>query len=82
MTQAVASILEETQQLSAVEREELVDCLLESLGQEIPDGIAAAQMTEVRRRIKEVESGAVTLIPGDEALARVRQRVASAHAMG
>ncbi|HYH44578.1 MAG TPA: addiction module protein [Thermoanaerobaculia bacterium] len=35
------------------------------------------QLDEVRRRIAEVESGAVTLIPGDEALAQVRSLVAN-----
>ncbi len=43
-----------------------------------PPDIAAAQTAEVRRRIAEVESGEVTLIPGDEALAHVRRIVASA----
>ena len=42
--------------------------------------IAAAQTAEVRRRIAQVESGEVSLIPGDEALAHVRRIVASARA--
>lgn len=80
MTQAVAQILEEAEQLSAVERAELADRIVESLAHDIPPDIAAAQITEVRRRIAQVESGEVTIIPGDEALARVRQIVASARA--
>ena len=44
--------------------------------------IAAAQIAEVRRRIAQVESGEVVLVPGDEALARVRQLVASAKVGG
>lgn len=78
MTQAVAHILEEAQQLSAAERAELADRIVESLAHDIPPGIAAAQIAEVRRRIAEVGSGEVAIIPGDEALARVRQLVASA----
>ena len=78
MTRAVARILEEAEQLSAPERAELADRIVESLAHDIPSDIAAAQVAEVRRRIAEVESGAVALIPGDEALARVRQIVASA----
>jgi hypothetical protein len=35
--------------------------------------ITEAQLAEVRRRIAQVESGEVALIPGDEALARVRR---------
>ena len=80
MTQAVAQILEEAEQLSTPERAELADRIVESLAHDIPADIAAAQITEVRRRIAEVESGAVTLIPGDEALAHVRHLVASARA--
>ena len=80
MTQSVAHILEEAEQLSAHERAELADRLMESLAHDIPSDIAAAQIAEVRRRIAQVESGEVALIPGDEALAHVRQLVASAHA--
>jgi putative addiction module component (TIGR02574 family) len=80
MTQAVAHILEEAEQLSVSERAELADRIVESLAHNIPSDIAAAQVTEVRRRIAEVEAGEVSLIPGDEALARVRQLVASARA--
>ena len=78
MTQAMAHILEEAQQLSASERAELADRIVESLAHDIPPDIAAAQISEVRRRIAQVESGEVAIIPGDEALARVRQLVASA----
>ena len=81
MTQAVAHILEEAEQLSAPERAELADRIVESLAHNIPSDIATAQVAEVRRRIAEVEAGEVALIPGDEALARVRQLVASARAI-
>jgi len=80
MTQAVAHILEEAEQLSAAERAELTDRLVESVTHDIPADIAQAQMTEVRRRIAQVEAGEVALIPGDEALAHVRRIVASARA--
>ncbi|RYD74920.1 MAG: acyl-protein synthetase [Verrucomicrobiaceae bacterium] len=77
MTRAVAQLLEEAEQLSAPERAELADRLVESLAHDIPSDIAKAQITEVRRRIAEVE---VALIPGEEALAHVRRIVASARA--
>jgi putative addiction module component (TIGR02574 family) len=82
MTQAIAQILKEAEQLSAPERAELADRLLESLAHDIPPAIAAAQIAEVRRRIVEVESGKVALIPGEEALAQVRRLVASARVVG
>jgi len=53
-------------------RAELTERLIESLAQNIPPDITDAQLAEVRRRIAQVESGEVELIPGDEALARVR----------
>lgn len=78
MTQAVADILEEAAQLSAPERAQLAERLMEILADDIPPDISAAQITEVRRRIAQVESGEVSLVPGDEALAHVRRIVASA----
>ena len=78
MTQAVAQILHEVERLSASERAELADCLVESLARDIPPEIERAQIEEVRRRIAEVESGEVVLIPGEQALDQVRRLVASA----
>jgi putative addiction module component (TIGR02574 family) len=80
MTQAVAHILEEAEQLSAPERAELADLIVESLAHDIAPDIAAAQIIEVRSRIAQVESGEISLIPGEEALAHVRRIVASARA--
>jgi putative addiction module component (TIGR02574 family) len=57
-------------------RTELTERLVESLAQEISPEITSAQLAEVRRRIAQVESGEVELIPGDEALARVRNLLA------
>ncbi len=53
-------------------RAELTERLVESLAQDVSPDITSAQLAEVRRRIAQVESGEVELIPGDEALARVR----------
>jgi putative addiction module component (TIGR02574 family) len=57
-------------------RAELTERLVESLPQDISPEVTSAQLAEVRRRIAQVESGAVELIPGDEALARVRNLLA------
>ena len=57
-------------------RAELTERLVESLAQEISPEITSAQLAEVRRRIVQVESGEVELVPGDEALARVRNLLA------
>lgn len=80
MTPAISNILKEVEQLSPEERAELADHLVESLARDIPPEMAATHIAEVRRRIADVESGKVSLIPGDEALAYFRRIVASARA--
>jgi putative addiction module component (TIGR02574 family) len=57
-------------------RAELTERLVERLAQDVSPEIASEQLAEVRRRIAQVESGEVELIPGDEALARVRNLLA------
>jgi hypothetical protein len=44
---------------------------------DIPPDIERAQLDEARRRMTEVDSGKVTLIPGDQALAKVRRLIGS-----
>jgi len=78
MTETVARILNEAQGLSVGEREELADRLVESLVHDIPLDVQRAQIAEVRRRIAEVQSGEVSLVPAEEALERVRRLVSSA----
>jgi 3-deoxy-D-arabino-heptulosonate 7-phosphate (DAHP) synthase class II len=77
MTQNLARILDEAEQLSVAEREELADRLVQSLVRDIPPEIQRAHITEVRRRMAEVASGEVSLVSGDEAMRRVRQLVES-----
>ena len=79
MSEAVAEILEKTEKLTAAEREELADRLVERLVRDIPPEVQRAQMIEVRRRVAQLQSGEVSLVPGEEALARVRRLVSSAH---
>jgi putative addiction module component (TIGR02574 family) len=57
-------------------RAELAERLIASLADDASPEITEAQLAEVRRRIAQVESGEVALIPGDEALARVRRLLA------
>jgi putative addiction module component (TIGR02574 family) len=58
-------------------RAELTERLIASLAEDISPKIISAQLAEVRRRIAQVESGEAELIPGDEALARVRRLVSN-----
>lgn len=78
MTQAVARLLFEIEQLSAPDRADLADQLVGALVESIPPEIERKQIDEVRRRIAEVEAGEVGLIPGAQALEQVRRLVASA----
>jgi putative addiction module component (TIGR02574 family) len=78
MTEAVAQIIADIQRLSPPDRADLADNIVETLFESIPLDIERAQIEEVRRRIAEVESGVVKLIPGEQALAEVRRLVASA----
>ena len=57
-------------------RAEFTERLVASLAEDISPEITRAQLAEVRRRIAQVESGEIALIPGDEALARVRNLLA------
>jgi putative addiction module component (TIGR02574 family) len=62
--------------LPADARAELIERLVESWAQDISPEITKAHLAEVRRRIGQIESGEVELIPGDEALARGRSHLA------
>lgn len=57
-------------------RAELTERLIASLAEDVSPEVTSAQLAEVRRRIAQVESGEVELIPGDEVLARVRNLLA------
>ena len=53
----------------------LTERLVASLADDVPAEIQRAHIDEVRKRIAQVESGEVRLIPGDEASALVRRSV-------
>jgi len=57
-------------QLSSAERARLVERLIASL--DIDPEVEEAWAVEVERRNAEIESGAVSLIPGPEALAKLK----------
>jgi len=69
------SIEQLTEELLSLPRESralLAEKLAESLELDIDPIIQAAWTTEAHRRRNEIRSGAVQVIPGDEALAQVR----------
>ena len=78
MTQAVSKILRDAVQLSPSERAELADHLVETLASDIPPEIERAQIAEVRRRIAQIDSGEVAVVPEEHALEHVRRILAAA----
>jgi putative addiction module component (TIGR02574 family) len=70
MSSTIEALEAEALQLSAAERARLVERLIASLDAD-PE-IEEAWATEVERRNAEIESGAVSLVPGPEVLARLR----------
>ena len=52
----------------------LADRLLESLDSEDQKRIDSLWAEEAERRVKEIEDGVVTLIPGEEVMNRLRAR--------
>jgi len=70
MLSTVETLEAEALQLSAAERARLVERLIASL--DIDPEVEEAWAAEVERRNAEIESGAVSLIPGAEALAKLK----------
>jgi putative addiction module component (TIGR02574 family) len=73
MTAQTAEIMDVVDMLPIDMKLELIDHLLESISAPQTE-IDEAWNEEVERRIDEVESGKVKLIPGAEVFARMRER--------
>lgn len=70
MSSTVEALEAEALQLTAAERARLIERLIASL--DIDPEVEDAWAAEVERRNAEIESGAVSLISGPEALARLK----------
>jgi putative addiction module component (TIGR02574 family) len=69
MTPKASEVLAKAMQLSVHERELLIDQLVESLDDEPAEaGAEEAWADEIKRRVDEIRSGRVKLIPGEEVL--------------
>jgi putative addiction module component (TIGR02574 family) len=67
-------VLQDALALSPEARGALIDSLIGSLDQTVDDAAEEAWREEIRRRIQQVDSGAVPLIPWDAASRRLRSR--------
>jgi putative addiction module component (TIGR02574 family) len=79
MTAEVSELLKKALALPPEARAELADSLLESLDAEPADeGVEAAWSVEIQRRIEEIDSGKVQMIPYEEVRRRLAARLADA----
>ncbi len=65
--------MKEALSLPSASRAWLAEKLVESLEFDVDEALQARWTTEAKKRRDEIRSGAVQPIPGEEALARVRQ---------
>jgi putative addiction module component (TIGR02574 family) len=67
MTPEASEVLAKAMQLSSHERELLIDQLVESLDEEPAEpGAEEAWAQEIKRRVDEIRSGKVKMIPGEQ----------------
>lgn len=71
MTKSVRELLEAALQLDPEDRAALTGLLLESLEPESDAGVEQAWVTEIERRMTELDSGSVQTIPWDVLRARL-----------
>jgi putative addiction module component (TIGR02574 family) len=70
-----AELLRDALALPVEARAVLVDSLIESLDLEIDQGTEEAWRDEIRRRLQQIDSRAVSLIPWQDARRRLRSRL-------
>ncbi|MFZ0815708.1 MAG: addiction module protein [Candidatus Sulfotelmatobacter sp.] len=79
MTPQVSELLEKALTLSAQERGLLIDRLVETLDNEpAEEGVEAAWEEEIKRRVDDIRSGRVKMIPGEQVLGRLKARLRNA----
>jgi putative addiction module component (TIGR02574 family) len=74
MERDAAEVLKDALALPPEARGALIDSLIGSLDQGSDPGAEEAWREEIRRRVQQVDSGAVALIPWDEARRRLRSQ--------
>jgi putative addiction module component (TIGR02574 family) len=75
MPRDAAELLRDALSLPPEARAALIDSLLESLDVEVDDDAEVLWQEEIRRRLQQIDSGAITLVPWDEAQHRLRARL-------
>ncbi|MEJ1972548.1 MAG: addiction module protein [Lacunisphaera sp.] len=75
MPRKVSEIVAEAKQLPYGERAELVEQLIAANARDIDPKIEKAWGDEALRRLEEMESGKVKMIPGEQVMAEIRKIV-------
>lgn len=73
MSDLITELSQRARELVPEDRARLAEELLASLEGDLEPEVDAAWDEELRKRVAEVESGAVKLVPADEVFARVRR---------
>ncbi len=74
----VSEVLEKALALSTQDRGLIIDRLIESLDDEpAEEGVEAAWAEEIKRRVEEIQSGKVEMIPGKEVHRRLLARLSN-----
>lgn len=75
MNTQAQQVLQTALALPPHEREELAEMLLLSLDEPSPPEVEAAWGEEIKRRIEAIDRGEVTLIPADQVMRELRERL-------
>lgn len=73
MSESLSEFVKRARELSAEERAQLVQELLESIDSEADPDVQAAWDSEIERRIRSYERGEAILIPAEEVFAKARK---------
>jgi len=77
MTAKAARVLQDALQLPPKTRADIAGTLIESLDEPADERVEEAWAKEIERRIRDVESGKVKLVPWSEVRRGLRKRVAA-----
>jgi putative addiction module component (TIGR02574 family) len=77
MRKDAAELLKDALSLPPEGRAALADSLLESLDQEIDEGAEQVWLDEIQKRLREIDTGAVAMVPWEEAERRLWAKVPS-----
>lgn len=75
MQREPAELLKDALSLPVEARAALIDSLIDSLDMEIDQGAEEAWREEIRLRLAQIDSGAVKMVPWEEARRRIRDSI-------